>query len=87
MSEFFEDMDPALAERLGRLYQELTNLKDQRRVLYDRFGVESAEDLLKRIIRGEVDEHPSYEVYLALITMEEEIERVREKVKKVMEEA
>ncbi len=87
MSEFFENMDPALADRLGKLYQELKGLKDQRRVLQDRFGIESTRELLERIEKGEVDEHPSYEVYLALLAIEEEIERIRGEIKKEMEEA
>ena len=87
MSEFFENMDPALAERLGKLYEELMNLKDQRRLLHDRFGVESAQELLDRIEKKEVDEHPAYEVYLALLTIEKEIERVRGRIRKEMEEA
>ncbi len=87
MSEYFENMDPLLAERLGRLYEELRALKDQKALLHSSFGVESAEELLERIRKGEMDEHPSYEVYLALLTIEDEIERLRERIKREMEEA
>lgn len=64
MPNFYENLSAEDIETLDRLARLLLELRESRRQLLARHGVEDEADLLARIRRGEVGEHPAYEDYL-----------------------
>lgn len=85
--EFYRNLESDLAKDLSEATMELNTLKAGREELLKNWGAASAEELLKSIASGEADEHPAYEQYLAARALEAEIEAVRERCRKLMEEA
>lgn len=64
MPNFYENLSAEDVETLDRFARLLIDLHENRRQLLARHGVEEEADLLERIRRGEVGEHPAYEDYL-----------------------
>ncbi len=87
MKDFFENIKGDLKIRLTEVYTEMLNLKRHRTALLEQFGAGSAEELIKKIEAGEVEEHPAYENYLAVLSINSEIEPLRERCRAILEEA
>lgn len=65
MADFFRDMNAGHAMQLERLARLMYELRNHRSRILECARVASEAALLAQVTRGEVDEHPAYESYLA----------------------
>jgi hypothetical protein len=71
-------MDPAALQALYA--KTLYRLRESRKALLKRYGVDDEEQLLERIRSGAVGEHPAYEHYLSALILEQGRMQLREEV-------
>jgi hypothetical protein len=86
MSNYYDALPLHAAEQLEQLSRLAFELRDDRRRLLSRHGVDSEEALLERIRQGEVAEHPAYEHYLGARSLAATREAVRGRLQGVLRE-
>lgn len=84
MPNFYENLSAEDVETLDRLARLLIELRESRRQLLAHHGVEEESDLLERIRRGEIGEHPAYEDYLGARLIAGTCEAIRADLKNYM---
>ncbi len=84
MPAFYDNLTPEDVETLDRLARLLIELRESHRQLLARHGAEDEAELLERIRRGEVGEHPAYEDYLGARLIEATRETIRAELKDYM---
>jgi hypothetical protein len=84
MPNFYENLAPEDVETLDRLSRLLIELRESRLQLLARHGAEDEAELLERIRRGEVPEHPAYEDYLGASVITATRESIRSELKNYM---
>lgn len=85
---FFENLPVELSTEINNMYQEMTDLKVHRDTLLDQYRLNfTKEELLEQIMSGDLEPHPAYDNYLAVLAINGEIEIIREKCRKIMEES
>lgn len=77
MSDFYENLEREDVLTLDRLARLLNDLRDSRTDLLKRHGAEDEADLMARITRGELPEHPAYEDYLGVRAITRAREAIR----------
>ena len=85
MSDFFESLDMDVKKEMSTIYNEMIDLKEHRRLLLEPYRVDRVEDLKEKIDSGEIVEHPAYDHYLAILSLNKELEPMREKCVAIME--
>lgn len=65
MEPIYEALPPDVAAEVQQLSRLVYESREHRRAVLDATGAGSADELLERIVRAEVAEHPGYEHYLA----------------------
>jgi len=68
------------------LITEYTRLREELEEILKVYGVSSSGELLQLIEDGKVSEHPAYEDYLEAKSIEKDLESIRAKLKKLIEE-
>jgi len=81
MPAFYDNLSAEDVETLDRLARLLLELRESRRQLLARHGAEDEAELLERIRRGEVPEHPAYEDYLGARLIADTREAIRAELK------
>lgn len=74
---FYENLSTEDVARLDALARLLLELRESRRLLLARHGVDEETTLLERIRAREVPEHPAYEDYLGVRTIAAMRESIR----------
>lgn len=77
MKSFFEGFkheDAEFIESLSRLAYEL---RENRKLLLEQYGVNDEQQLMDKLTAGSVPEHPAYEHYLGALILTETHEMVR----------
>ena len=77
MSNFFETLDPDEAAEIDQLSRLAYELRENRAAILAPHGVDDEAALLQKIQTGAVDEHPTYEQYLAARILADTRETVR----------
>lgn len=77
MANFFENLDPNAAAELDQLSRLIYELREHRNAVLQAHGANDEEELLARIRRGAIAEHPAYEHYLAARILADTREAVR----------
>jgi len=72
-------------KEMSEIYNEMIDLKEHRRLLLEPYRVDRVEDLKEKIDSGEIVEHPAYDHYLAILSLNKELEPMREKCVAIME--
>lgn len=85
MKDFFQDVDTNIKADLSEVYSEMIELKEHRRMLLEPYRVDRVDDLKEKIDSAEVAEHPAYDHYLAILSLNKELEPMREKCAAIME--
>ena len=83
MNDFYEGMPNEMALALKTALAEVNELKEHRRGLLEPYGVKSASELIEGIKSGAVPEHPAYDTYLALLSLEAGIGSYRERMERI----
>lgn len=65
MDSLYDSLPPETAMEVQQLARLIYETRENRRMVLDASGVADENELLARIGRGEVAEHPAYEHYLA----------------------
>lgn len=65
MEPIYEALPPDVAAEVQQLSRLVYESREHRRAVLDATGAGSADELLERVARAEVAEHPGYEHYLA----------------------
>lgn len=65
MKSFFEGLDQDDAEIIESLSRVTYELRENRKLLLEKHGVDNEQTLLNKISDGEIPEHPTYEDYLS----------------------
>jgi len=86
MRDFFDDVEPNLKNRLSDVYDEMLVLREHRASLLEPYGLGRTDELLDKILSGKIAEHPAYDHYLAVQSINQELEPMREKCQKILEE-
>lgn len=86
MSNFFEKLPFEAAEQLEQLSRIAFNLRENRKLLLQQYGVDSEEALLSLVCSGAVAEHPGYDHYLGARILATTQEAVRKQLQSVMVE-
>ncbi len=84
MPAFYDNLTPEDVETLDRLARLLLELRESRRELLARHGAVEEAELLERIRRGELPEHPAYEDYLGARLIAATRETIRVELKDYM---
>ncbi len=77
MVDFFEGVDPELAEEIQSLSRLIYQLRENRKAILDGYGVADDAAMLECIRTGSATEHPGYEHYLAARILDDTREAVR----------
>lgn len=77
MADFFDGVDPELAEEIQNLSRLTYQLRENRKAILDGYGVADDGALLECIRSGSATEHPGYEHYLAARILDDTREAVR----------
>ena len=77
MANFFENLEPDIAEELELLSRLIYDLRENRIAVLEPYGAEDEAALLQNIQSGAVAEHPAYEHYLAARILAETRETAR----------
>ncbi len=85
MKDFFQEVDANIKTELSEVYNEMIELKEHRRLLLEPYCVDRLDDFKEKIDSGEIDEHPAYDHYLAILSINKEIEPLREQCAALME--
>ncbi len=85
MQDFFDDIEMDNKMELSGIYNEMIELKEHRRLLLEQYGLDRVEDLKEKIDSGEIVEHPAYDHYLAILSLNKELEPMRQKCVAIME--
>jgi len=85
MSDFFESLDMDVKKEMSTIYNEMIELKEHRRLLLEQYRLDRVEDFKEKIDSGEIGEHPAYDQYLAILSLNKELEPMREKCVAIME--
>ena len=85
MKDFFQDVNANIKTGLSEVYSEMIELKEHRRELLEPYCVDRVDDLKEKIDSGEIGEHPAYDHYLAILSLNQELEPMREKCATLME--
>jgi hypothetical protein len=80
MSDFFRNVPNEAVLQIDTLSGLLYDLREDRKRVLAEYRADSEQQLLGRIVTGEVDEHPAYEHYLAAKILAETRETVREQL-------
>jgi len=78
MNPIYDSVAPQDALELERIARLIYESRENRRKVLDAVGASDEAELLARIERGEVDEHPAYEHYLAARILADTHELARE---------
>ncbi|MDH3974673.1 MAG: hypothetical protein OEV42_10390 [Deltaproteobacteria bacterium] len=87
MRDFFDDIETGLKTKLSGVYNEMLALREHRAGLLEPYDLGRTDELLDKIKSGEISEHPAYDHYLAVQAITKELEPMREKCQKILEEA
>jgi hypothetical protein len=82
--EGFEQDDAELIESLSRASYEL---RENRKLLLEQYGVTEEKRILEQIAAGGIPEHPAYEHYLSVSILAEMQEAVRSELANILQEA
>ncbi|MDT8318032.1 MAG: hypothetical protein RQ824_08595 [bacterium] len=85
MNDFFDSLDMDVKKEMSAIYNEMIELKEHRRLLLEQYRLDRVEDLKEKIDSGEIGEHPAYDHYLAILSLNKELEPMREKCAAIME--
>lgn len=81
--EGFEHDDAELIESLSRVSYEM---RENRKLLLEKFEVTDEQGLLAKITAGEIPEHPAYEHYLSATVLAETQVVIRAELGKILKE-
>lgn len=84
MAGFYDNLSPEDVTTLDRLARLLIELRESREALLSRYGVTNEETLLKKILSGELAEHPAYEDYLGTMVVHTTREAIRTGLREYM---
>lgn len=85
MQPFYNRLSPDDVDTLDRLARLLLELRDSRAALLARHNAGDEAELLERIRRGAVAEHPAYEDYLGAGIIHQTREAIRADLKTYMQ--
>ena len=85
MQPFYDRLSPDDVETLDRLARLLLELRDSRAALLARHNADDEAELLERIRRGAIAEHPAYEDYLGASIIHQTREAIRSDLKTCMQ--
>jgi hypothetical protein len=77
MNDFYQGLSMGTAQQIEPLSYLIYQLRENRKQLLQRYGVEHEDDLLELIRSTAVPEHPAYEHYLGAMALTETRELVR----------
>lgn len=87
MADFFKNVeDISKKKELGDMVQEITLMKVAIDDIKDVYEAKDENDLLRKIKKGVVPEHPAYEGYLSILHIRDYIEHYRLKIQNFMDE-
>ena len=87
MADFFKNVeDISKKKELGDMVQEITLMKVAIDDIKDAYEAKDENDLLRKIKKGVVPEHPAYEGYLSILHIRDYIEHYRLKIQNFMDE-
>lgn len=86
MKDFFDDIDEKLKNDLSGVYREMIVLREHRASLLEPYRLGRSDEMLEKIASGEIAEHPGYDHYLAMLAINRELEPMREKCRKILED-
>ena len=84
MSSFFQNLPFEAAERIEQFSRLAFELRESRKHLLRRYGVEDEASLLDLIRGGRVAEHPAYDHYLGARILADTRQAVREELKTLL---
>jgi hypothetical protein len=87
MEPIYEALPPDVAAEVQQLSRLVYESREHRRAVLEAAGAGSPEELLGRIVRAEVDEHPGYEHYLAARILGDTHELARSLMAQALKEA
>jgi hypothetical protein len=86
VSNFYDELPLEGAEQLEQLSRLAFELREDRKQLLGRHGVDSEQALLALVQQGAVPEHPAYDDYLGARVLADTREAVRNQLQAVMRE-
>lgn len=84
MTHFFHNVPSEAVLQIDTLSSLMYDLREDRKRILAGYGADSEQQLLARIVAGEVDEHPAYEHYLAAKILAHTRETVREQLSELL---
>ena len=84
MAGFYDNLSPEDVTTLDRLARLLIELRESREALLSRYEVNNEETLLRKILSGELAEHPAYEDYLGTRVVHTTREAIRAGLREYM---
>lgn len=84
MSSFFENLPLDAAEQLEQLSRLVFELREDRKRLLQRHGVNGEDTLLELVRSGAVAEHPGYDLYLGARVLAATREAIRSQLQAVL---
>ena len=86
MPGFFENIPYETARDAEALSVLIYHLRNDRKLVLERHGMKSADELIAAIRAGTVPEHPAYEDYLAAVALLSSYDAAREALRVLLEE-
>lgn len=77
MKLFFAGMNPDQATEIDRVAKAAFEMRENRKLLLEKYKVESEAELMDKIRSGALEEHPAYEDYLSAKILHESYENIR----------
>lgn len=75
--DFYQGFDPEAAADIERLSRLIYELRQNRARILQPYEVSHENELVSRIVDGQLDEHPAYEHYLSARILSDTCESVR----------
>lgn len=87
MANFYERIEPTDAQQIEQLSRLVFELRENREAILQASAAADEIELLERIYKGEVAEHPCYEHYLSARILADTRETVRAMMAECLKEA
>ncbi len=86
MSGFYDGMSPDEAGNIEYSARLIFDLRENRDQLLNKYAVSDVDELRKKILAGEVGEHPAYEDYLSIQILLDTRESIRQELQTFLQE-